>query len=502
MGNAHAALLQDAEWDIQAIKQKKDWLNLSVDDFFSSDFLELNFRGNLVSQSLEAISRQSREADAVTTSGDAKLSRPSLLRLAQRLRASCHSDGPFTVQLLQRLHVLQWIHDAVVDKSVAVRTHSVQENQKPSPSAHVESKTSSPHAANQTSRIADRKSQRDPSQSLIVELLATMVVAIQDEDAGTRSDFIQAVSPLICDLVPLSLISAESTQSGEQRTAGQPESSKLLDRVREFLFLSSIQPYATKTKTKTHNGSVTASRDDVNSFMRTRQTSLKALVTLAMARGSLMDVLMAIKALLLASQPISVEVPVERDDTDEVLYSRLTSSLSPSIVTLLGNNGSRSNSETGLSVGVSKVKNIAIMQSKAGYLPTASREMVAVATGGVPGHGSLLLPSDDSIVEVQVQNTSYFGVDFGQPATVILDDHIPARPVSKGASTRTVQVALPSVAIVSELKHIADMDTPALMNISGGNVDGGVLAQSDACEVRVFIIRWFPRHEGCVGRVV
>ena len=539
MGNSQHSLLRDAEWDIRAIKQKKDWSNLPVDDFFSTDFLDLNFRGNLVHRSGPSAESSLDRGPIPFTSYSRN--GVSLDDLDSRLRASCHSDGLFTVQLLQRMHVLEWIQDALREKFPVALRKPEHDNSGVKEIGRARNEEASSSDVNSGGFLQGHTFAHSSSRALVTELLSTMVTAIQDEPAERQSEFLQEISPLLNELPPLCLVdsndrpeqesatssgqaaSARRTRSSVGTDAAMPDSSALMDTLRDFLFLAATQLPSTSANNHnrgpvTRSGSVRhhqqhqepgtgLSPDQVPLLMKTRQTSLAAIVALSLARGSLLDLLLSVRALFLASEPVYVDVPVHRDDSNEDLQRRLAASFPSSLVSVLGGlslvgDDGAVEIDTTRETSSTKARAFAtLLHSKAAKIAAAaaagSGEAVAVSVGSdYPQHSGRspdVFPAHDND-EWEVEGAATMllgggseGFERGHsaydPRSGALS--VPGSSSIDVPSVHTIQVSLPSVAIVPHLHYIANMNTPALMKLGrGAKVDGAFMGlQSEACEV-------------------
>jgi len=470
MGNSQHRLLDDASWELNVIQQKKEWSDVELDGLFNSDFLELNFRGSLVTKvDANAI------ADARSTAsvqGHAQ----QLLLLEKHLRASCYTDNSFTVQSMQRLFVLQWVQQAIREKYGRALRRSLS----PCARAAGNAGERNTKSTESSSDRGGRQLWKNPSQSLVVELLSTMVASIQLEDPEHRAEFLEEISPLLVDLHPLSLVNAQCPAGRSPSLTKKHEgSTNLLDKIRDFLFVSA-------TQRGTHEGKHLAP-EEVAAVMKTRRTSIKALVALSLARGSLIDVLFSVKALLLASIPVLVDVPESADD----MYRRLEASLPPTLATIIKPVSIAVDTPKLVRDRPNKAKTIAYLQSKASKMAVAtttttttssSNDAVGVAVAGNNPH------DPDRSTPAHSSEDDFNCWDMGGAVGFSIHSELPAEPRTPSSLdskpvTNSIHVSLPGVDIASQLQFVARMDTPALMSIGGGGAETSFLSHSDACEV-------------------
>ena len=273
MGNLQSALPKNS-WKIKAISKRAEWLDVGVDDIFGLDFLESNFQGKVeyVGNTSGVILAAEASTDLAGNYGSRmeQVIQARRKEMSKRLSALCQNGSVFVAATYQRLHILQQIHKAlqkVYDKCGTANEDAKLDNDK---------------LKAQVLALIDEKDRNlsVPTQ-LGLSLFATILSCLSDDcDDEDNKAMLLEILPLVSELEPLSLKFACVVDDTIPKLISSPV--RVLDTIRDFLYASVSSVGLGVPKAKRDN----------------QDNALGALVTLAIARGSLRDLLLGVELLL------------------------------------------------------------------------------------------------------------------------------------------------------------------------------------------------------------
>ena len=276
MGNLQSALPKNS-WKIKAIAKRAEWLDVDVHDIFGLDFLESNFQGKI--EYVGNTSGVILAAEAITDLAGQYGSRMNQVvqarrkEMSKRLSALCQNGSVFVAATYQRLHILQQIHKAL--QKVYEQCGAANEDTKLDPDK----------LKAQVLALIDEKDRNlsVPTQ-LGLSLFATILTCLSDDcDDEDNKAMLLEILPLVSELEPLSLRFACIVDDTIPKLISSPV--RVLDTIRDFLYASASSVGLGGSKAK---------QDKQDN----QDNALGALITLAIARGSLRDLLLGVELLL------------------------------------------------------------------------------------------------------------------------------------------------------------------------------------------------------------